>query len=115
SNQVLRVGTGLLTFHLRERVVDNLCVCNQLNPHFSSFFCCLSASTPAPIASDKKTASAINTANHDQLITSVSLRIKKITNDQNNSFPSARTFNSSLAIEQAEQKVGHVLVCVFSV
>src|SRR5690606_23395858 len=38
GNQVLRVSAGLLTFHLRERVVDNLCVCNQLNLHFSSFW-----------------------------------------------------------------------------
>src|SRR5690606_28674966 len=38
SNQVLRVGTGLLAFHLRERVVDNLCVCNQLNLHFPAFW-----------------------------------------------------------------------------
>src|SRR5690606_35098773 len=39
GNQVLRVSAGLLPIH-REGIVDNLCVCNQLNPHFSSFFCC---------------------------------------------------------------------------
>src|SRR5690606_27100333 len=60
STQVRRVGAGLRTFHLRERVGDNLRVCNQLSPHFSCYWC-LSAATPAPTASQKKTASGRNT------------------------------------------------------
>src|SRR5690606_25200018 len=47
GNQVLLVIAGLLPFRRSERVVDNLCVCKQVNLHFPSIWC-FSASTPAP-------------------------------------------------------------------